>query len=256
MLMLCTSLLFAQHEEQTNYPDPDLNIQKRIEEWQDLFNGTDLTGWDIKCHKTDKNKKFWNVNNSTIECNSIDRPDHDYIWLMYEEEFSDFELHLKFQVFKSSKGNSGIQFRSRYDESETARDGGWLNGPQVDIHPPNPIRTGLIYDETDGINRWIHPSLPNWEIEKKDVPKGALQTELVYADADPDAWNTMEIICEGLKIVTFVNDHRVTNFDASGILDDAIHKQHNVGISGKIALQLHRADELFIRYKDIRIKTL
>jgi type 1 glutamine amidotransferase len=130
--------------------------------WEDLFNGRDLKGWAVKCHERDKNKGFWKVNKGAIECNSIGRTDHDYVWLMHEKEFDNFELHTKFQVFQSSKGNSGIQFRSRYDESKTAPGGGWLNGPQVDIHPPNPMRTGLIYDETDGANRWIYPSMPNW----------------------------------------------------------------------------------------------
>jgi alpha-L-fucosidase len=35
-VLLITTSLFAQHGEQTYYPDPDLNIQKRVQEWQDL----------------------------------------------------------------------------------------------------------------------------------------------------------------------------------------------------------------------------
>jgi predicted alpha-1,6-mannanase (GH76 family) len=88
------------------------------------------------------------------------------------------------------------------------------------------------------------------------VPKSALQTELVYADDNKDAWNSMEIICEGMKIRTYVNSKLVTNFDAVGILDDAIHKEKNVGTSGQIALQLHSSDELFIRYKELKIKSI
>ncbi len=63
-------------------------------------------------------------------------------------------------------------------------------------------------------------------------------------------------IAGGLKIKTFVNGNLVTDFDGTGILDDEIHLQKNVGISGKIALQLHAHDELLIRYKDIKIKTV
>ena len=162
--------------------------------WEDLFNGQNLDGWEVKCQPQDKGKGFWHVNNGVIECNSIGRPDHNYFWLMYKKEYADFDLRLKFQVFKSSPGNSGIQFRSRYDDSPTAREGGWLSGPQADIHPPTPFRAGLIYDETDGVNRWIYPSMLNWKIEKADAPEAARQTQLVYADNDPDAWNTMEII--------------------------------------------------------------
>ena len=226
------------------------------ETWATLFNGKNLDGWEVKCQPQDKNKTFWSAKNGAIECNSIGRAEHNYVWLMNEKEFGDFEVQLKFQVFKSSPGNSGVQFRSRFDESATAREGGWLNGPQVDIHPPTPFRAGLIYDETDGVNRWIYPSMPNWEVGENDVPKTALQTKLFYADNNPDAWNTMEISCRGMKIKTIVNGNHVTDFDAKGILDDEIHKQKNVGTSGKIALQLHANDELLIRYKDIKIKTI
>lgn len=229
-------------------------VYDKKEGWEDLFNGKNLDGWEVKCQAQDKNKEFWTVKNGAIECNSMGKAEHNYVWLMTEKEFGDFNLHLQFQIFKSSPGNSGVQFRSRFDESATARAGGWLNGPQVDIHPPTPFRAGLIYDETDGVNRWIYPSMPNWKIGENDVPKSALQTKLIYADENQDAWNTMEIVCEGIKIRTFVNGNLASDFDASGILDDETHKQKNVGTSGKIALQLHASDELLIRYKDIKIK--
>ena len=221
--------------------------------WESLFNGKNLEGWEVKCQPQDKDIEFWSVKNGVIECNSIGKPEHNYVWLMSEREFGDFDLQLKFQIFKSSPGNSGVQFRSRFDDSANAREGGWLSGPQTDIHPPTPFRTGLIYDETDGVNRWIFPSMKNWEIGEKDVPQTALQTKLFYADNDPNAWNTMEISCQGMKIKTLVNGNLVTDFDATGILDDEIHVQKNVGTSGKIALQLHASDELKIRFKDIKI---
>ena len=113
------------------------------------------------------------VNEGTIECNSIGDGDHHYVWLATEKEFDDFHLKLKFQVFRSSEGNSGVQFRSRFDDSEDAIDGGWLNGPQADIHGPNPMRAGLIYDETENVRRWIFPSLPDWNISSEQVPAAA-----------------------------------------------------------------------------------
>lgn len=224
--------------------------------WQDLFNGKNLNGWSVACHPADKNKGFWQAKNGAIECNSIGKSDHDYVWLVTDKEYGNFQLRLKFQVFKESKGNSGIQFRSRYDRSATARDGGWMNGPQVDIHGPMPFRTGLIYDETDGVNRWIYPSMVDYQISKEDAPKTAQQTQLVYADERPDVWNSMELIGVGMKIRVFVNGREVTSFDGSGFLDDVVHQNKNVGTTGKIALQLHRSDELHIRFKDLKIRKL
>ena len=229
------------------------NSQADEDRWKSLFNGKDLTGWEVKCVSQDRSKVFWKASNGAIECNSLGRPEHDYVWLMTEKEYSNFRLRLKFQVFRFSKGNSGVQFRSRYDDSGSAPNGGWLNGPQVDIHPPMPLRTGLIYDETQGVRRWIHPSLENSQIVVEKAPQAAHETELKYADNAPDAWNTLDLICDGMKIETFINGRNISDFDAAGILDDELHNTHNVGTKGKIALQLHTKDELYIRFKDVEI---
>jgi len=221
------------------------------QEWEPLFNGENLDGWSIYCTPADEGKIYWSVKEDYIEANSMGAPDHNYIWLATEEEFSDFHLKLKFQLFKSSPGNSGVQFRSSFDDSDTASNGGWLSGPQADIHGPVPFRAGLIYDETEGVRRWIYPSLPDWKIEADQAPGSALLTELYYHEDDPGLWNEMEIICEGMHVVTLVNGNKVTDFDADGILNDELHKIRNAGEKGFFALQLHAGDELKIRYKDI-----
>lgn len=224
--------------------------------WKPLFNGVNLEGWTVRCLPADRDKEYWKVTDGTIECNSMGDTRHDYVWLTTEEEFGDFHLRLKFQVFRSSEGNSGVQFRSRYDDSETAPGGGWLNGPQADIHGPNPMRTGLIYDETEQVRRWIYPSLPNWEISTDQIPEAARATRLVYHEDDPEAWNAMEIICRGMEVKITVNGNQAVDFKGEGILDDEVHRVRNVGTHGSIALQLHLHDELKIRYKDIQIKAL
>ncbi len=218
-----------------------------------LFNGKDLTGWEVKCLPQDRGKVFWKVNDGAIECDSIGKPEHNYVWLMTQEEFVDFHFRMKFQVFQSSTGNSGLQFRSRYEESDSVPHRGWLNGPQIDIHPPMPLRTGLIYDETLGVRRWIHPSLANSTMVPAKAPPAAHHTKLRYADDAPDAWNTLELICDGMKIRTVINGNVVSDYDATGVLDDETHRTCNVGMKGKFALQLHSRDELLIRFKEIEI---
>ena len=86
-------------------------------QWTPLFNGKDLSGWTVKCLAADQSKTFWSVTNGVIQCDSIGRKDHNYVWLVSGREFGDFELRLKFQAFRDSPGNSGLQFRSRWDES-------------------------------------------------------------------------------------------------------------------------------------------
>ncbi len=137
------------------------------EEWQSLFNGKDLDGWEVK--SSDGNTAFWTVEDGILIANSLGHRDHDYNWLQNKGEYEDFELKLKFQVFPDAKGNAGVQFRSRWDPTaetqwtdSTAT--GWMDGPQADLHPSGPWRSGQIYDETRGHQRWISPSLENWEL--------------------------------------------------------------------------------------------
>jgi len=224
------------------------------QEWEPLYNGENLEGWKVYCTLADKGKVYWTAKGDYIEANSMGDGDHDYFWLATEKEYSDFHLKLKFQLFKSSTGNSGVQFRSSFDDSDTARNGGWLNGPQVDIHGPIPMRAGLIYDETEHVRRWIYPSLPDWNINADQAPEAAHHTELYYYEDDPEGWNEMEIICEGMHVITIVNGNKVTDFNADGILNDKLHKIRNSGERGFFALQLHAHDELRIRFREIYVK--
>ena len=107
-----------------------------------LFNGSDLTGWEVKCAPADVGLGFWKVDNGTILADSMGHKDHDYVWLATQRQYADFVLALKFQAYRDSPGNSGVQVRSRYDD-----DAHWLDGPQVDINPPGPWRTGMIWAE-------------------------------------------------------------------------------------------------------------
>jgi len=212
--------------------------------WTPLFNGKDLDGWVVKCKPADKDKAFWTVKDGAIACDSMDKGKHNYVWLMTEGEYGDFELKLKVRGHASkSKGNSGVQVRSRYDAKA-----GWLDGPQVDIHPPAPWRTGLIYDETRETRRWIFPSLKNWSIKREQGPKECRW--------QADGWNNLIIRCKGTKILTRLNGLTVTDFDGKGVLDDEAHRKHNVGLKGEVALQLHSGDKLLIEFKDILIRPL
>ncbi|MDW7694602.1 family 16 glycoside hydrolase [Flammeovirgaceae bacterium SG7u.111] len=232
-----------------------LEVFSAKHDWKPLFNGKDLSGWEVKCTDADKGKGYWRVENGTILCDTKGKKDHNYMWLYSDEEFSDFELRLKFQATRDHKGNSGVQVRSRFDEKAEVEKGvkGWLDGPQVDIEPNNPWRNGFIYDETRTAKRWINPSLPDWNIDKeKYAPK-----KVVYNWADQGTgWNDMTIICKGNQITTYVNNVKVSDYDGTGVLDDKGHKKHKVGSKGHIAIQLHKNSVNFIRFKDIEIREL
>lgn len=220
------------------------------DEWRSLFNGTDLSGWTIQCQPQDRGKTFWQVDDDTILADSLENNEHDYVWLMSNREYSDFVLRLKFQAYRESPGNSGIQIRSRYDTTDK---NGWLNGPQIDINPPGPWRTGMMWDETRGNQRWIFPNLPDGQWVKESMADPKL---IFHYSNDEIPWNDFEITAIGLKVKAVLNGITVTDFNGEGTLNDEIHEQREVGLKGHIALQIHTGDRLKIRFKDIYIKDL
>jgi len=218
------------------------------EGWVSLFNGKDLTGWVVKCHPKDKEKQFWKVDGGAITANSMGQKGHDYVWLQTEKEYDDFEMAFRFQAFRNSRGNSGVQIRSRYDDEAK-----WLDGPQVDINPSGPWRTGMVWDETRGSKRWLWPVVPKGKWVKREMAMPGMKWK--YSDQG-DGWNEMTITARGTKLTATVNGVTVLDWDGKGVLDDDVHQKQKVGIKGHIALQIHRNDQLKISFKDIRIREL
>lgn len=219
------------------------------EGWIPLFNGKDLDGWSVKCREQDRDKTgYWKVENGTITAETPAGSKHHYIWLLSDREFADFELRLKVQTYADTTGNSGIQLRSRYDDTE-----GWLDGPQVDLNPPGPWRNGFIYDETRGAQVWLWPDVGRPANAKPEhAPEG---WNWEHADGK-DVWNDVRVVCRGMQIQTFMNGVPIADYDGTGRLDDAAHRARNVGLRGHIGLQIHPGNELLIRFKEIEVREL
>lgn len=213
-----------------------------------IFDGKTLHGWTIKCKPADKNAaaRFWSVDAGAIVADSLGNKDHDYVWLATDREYGDFELRLRFQTERGVRGNSGVQIRSRYDDKA-----GYLDGPQIDINPPDPWRSGMIWDETRGSQRWLYPKVPkgSW-VERSMAPPGL---KFVYA-GEGGGWNDLRIVARGMRIKAWLNETPVADYDGAGELDDAVHRRLNVGRKGVIALQIHTHDEVKMRFKEIRVK--
>ena len=204
-----------------------------------LFDGKTLDGWTVNCLPKDKQfaQQAWTVDQGALLANTVGHKEHFYILLATEKEYGDFVLRFRFQVPRGVTGNSGIQIRSRYNPQT-----GWMEGPQIDIDPPNPKQTGKLWNEGPGEHRW----LSNQPVEN---------LKFFYAD-EGDGWNDLEISAKGMRIRSVLNGVRVVDYDGAGVLDDTLHKQHRVGRRGVIGLQIHSYQELKLRFKDIRINEL
>lgn len=75
------------------------------QDWTSLFDGRTLNGWHVEARPEDAAKNFWKAEDRTILCNSLGQPDHDYVWLVSDRDFGDFELRLEVRSFRTSPGN-------------------------------------------------------------------------------------------------------------------------------------------------------
>ena len=157
-----------------------------------LFNGKDLSGWEI--YGTEK----WYVEDGLLVCES--GPDEEYGYLGTEKQYRDFDLTLEFK--QGADGNSGVFFRSSI---EGTRITGW----QAEVAPPG-HNTGGIY-ESYGRGWLIRPD------PEKDK-------YLKFGE-----WNTMRVRVQGDRVETWLNGHPMITLEdekigkATGIIALQIH---------------------------------
>lgn len=169
-------------------------------EWNDLFNGQDLSGWTQK----GGNATFEVVDNTIIGTSVMDTPNS---FLTTEENYGDFILEYDFKV--DPLLNSGVQIRS---QSLPEYMNGRVHGYQVEIDPSDRAWTAGIYDEAR--RGWLYPlSGP----EHEDARNAFKQNE----------WNQVRVEAIGDQIKTWLNDVPVSN-----LYDDETPE-------GFIALQVH-----------------
>lgn len=133
-----------------------------------LFNGKDLSGWNI--HGTEK----WYVENGELVCES--GPDKQYGYLSTDKSYKNFVLTVQFKL--EANGNSGIFIRSGIEGTK-------ISGWQVEVAPPG-MHTGGIYESYGR----------NWLIQPKPEDEKALKgTE----------WNTMKIRVVNDEVTSWLN---------------------------------------------------
>jgi hypothetical protein len=135
-----------------------------------LFNGKDLTGWEI--YGTEK----WYVQDSLLICESGLVKGWGY--LATREYYMDFELSV--DIKQEANGNSGIFFKSHMIGEPDTDD---LYGWQIEIAPP-------MYD-TGGIYGW-----DRWLMQIPDEKEHVLRM---------GEWNTMVVKAQGNKVTTWLN---------------------------------------------------
>lgn len=183
LFVACNSSSTTQKESETTAPS---------ENWVSIFNGQDLTGWNI--HGTEK----WYVEEGLLICES--GPDQAYGYLATDKIYKDVEIELEFK--QEANGNSGVFFRSSLDGTK-------ISGWQVEVAPPN-NDTGGIYESYGR----------GWLIQIPDEKENILKM---------GEWNQMRIRVKGDHVTTWLNGQEMVDIhdekigQAEGVIALQIH---------------------------------
>lgn len=182
-----------------------------------LFNGKDLTGWD-------GNKQLWSVKDGAIVGCSDDHPFTVNTFLIYKDEFADFELKADMRL---RNHNSGIQFRSVHIPGPD-----WIvMGLQADASDePGREAWGNFYEERGRSRTMMKTPDEGWQKAKSVV--------------DMHGWNHYEILAQG--------DHIRLTLNGVVTIDTHEYKAH----SGVIALQLHGGKAMKVEFRNMRLRNL
>ncbi|MEX0883027.1 MAG: DUF1080 domain-containing protein [Cyclobacteriaceae bacterium] len=142
---------------------------------KELFNGEDLTGWEV--YGTEK----WYVEDGVLVSES--GPDAEYGYLGTKENYKDFELTAQFK--QDQDGNSGIFFRSNFEGTKVS---GW----QVEVAPPG--------NDTGG----IYESYGRGWLVKPDPEK---DKNLKFGE-----WNDIKVRVQGDHVTTWLNGVEMVDY--------------------------------------------
>jgi hypothetical protein len=182
-----------------------------------LFNGKDLKGWKV----TEGGKKdVWGAEQGVLFVAGGGGG-----WLMTEDEYSNFELHLEFKMPRM--GNSGVALRSP------------LQG--------DPAYVGMEIQLLDDANwRGLRPTQHTGSIYDV-VPAAKVVTK------PAGEWNSMRIVCNGRHVIVNLNDHELVKANLDDYKD---HFEKHPGLKrdkGHIGLQSYNYR---VEFRNIFIKKL
>ena len=177
-------------------------------QWQDLFNGENLEGWE----KLNGTAEYKVEDGAIVGISQLNTPN---TFLATNEVYDDFILEFEFKVDDGL--NSGVQFRSN---SLPEFHEGRVHGYQFEIDPSERAWTSGVYDEAR--RGWLYPLNYNPEGQK------------AFKNGE---WNKARVEAIGNSIRTWVNDVPCTdlldNTTASGFIALQVHSIGSAEQEGK-----------------------
>jgi len=158
---LCSNSALAQHAPQ----------------WQSLFNGKDLSGWD------EIGNESWTVVEGAIFGEGVTK---EFGYLATAKKYKDFHLSLRYKC--EASGNSGVYFHTEFKPGTATV----TKGRQIEIDRAVGHHTGGVYGDGKG---WIVWPATEFETIQR-----------------PDDWNEMLIKVEGNRYLVTLNGIQILDY--------------------------------------------
>ena len=212
----------------------------------ELFNGTDLTGWDGDPTK-------WSVKDGVIHGETTKQnPTKGNTFLIWKDgTLKDFELHFSFRC--TAANNSGVQYRSVHvTEGKQATNQWVVRGYQHELRNEEkfPNVPSFIYDEKGTRGRiCLVGEKAEWNEDGKKVIDNTLIDQAGFKELmKVDDWNDVIIIAQGNRINHYLNGKLVLDFTENA---------PKLGFTeGILALQLHGGAPMWAEFKNIRLRNI
>lgn len=184
-----------------------------------LFNGKDLTGWELKQSKGDI-KDCWSVKEGILTCKSGTG------WISTDKQYGNYVLRVEWRLQEG--GNSGVFLR--------------VPGVKEGVSPSQTgMEIQILDDNSDKYKGKLKPyqfsgSIYTFVPCAKPVYKGV------------NTWNTFELTCKGDKVTVVYNGEKVAEADMNTSAEFAKRP-----LKGFIGLQNHGSA---VEFKRVEIKVL
>lgn len=218
--------------------------QKRHSDYQSIFNGTNLNGWE-------GDPVYWRVESGTIvgEVTPATLLKRNTFLIWRGGHPADFDLKLEYRI--SAKGNSGVNYRSV--EIDTLRFA--LKGYQADLDGKDkynlgyPRYSGQNYEERGRQFLALRGqrTLLTFGNKPKLIDSIGNTLDLVK-NIRPDDWNILRIIVKGNRLQHYINGVLMSDVTDN----DTVNRK----MSGLIGVQVHVGPPMKVEYRNIMLKTL
>jgi hypothetical protein len=223
-VMLLATIIFTSVSN-SNKTDKNLKLQDSTQEWRQLFNGKDLTGWK-------------HVGQGSMEVENGLIRGHGGMGLLYwtAEKFGNCTIRVVYKM-RDDNSNSGVFIRIPIEPYEEWMPVFYGYEVQIDNKPELSDEdeyhyTGMLYSLTKPLAK---PGLPGPQ------------------------WNTMEITLDGDRTIVYVNNVKVTDYKEGDPVPERVFDfepyHGRRPDSGYIGLQNHSENDV-VYFKEVSVKPL